>query len=143
MNYKLIFLILLIIANGAVASDDVINTKTQNTISQNTTINTSHIGTAKDWALTENEWKQYLNLMQGSSGHYYAHLSPPAVLGIQANNIEDVRHFAELTAKFEHDKLERELKFNAAFHTAAAKLYSTEPIIQPFDYAPFTPVPRN
>lgn len=143
MNCQSLFLILLLMLNCAFASDDVVNTQTKNTISQNTNVKVSHIGIAKDWALTDREWKQYLNLMQGSSGHYYKNLSPPEVLGIHADSTEEMRHFAEIAAKLEHDKLERELRFNAAFHQAAEKLYSTEPLIQPFDYTLFTPIPRN
>lgn len=143
MNYKLSFLSLFILPICSFASNDVINTQTKNTISQNTIVRVNHIGTAKDWTLTDLEWKQYLNLMQGPSGHYYKNLSPPEVLGIHANSTEDMHHFAEIAAKLEHDKLERELRFNAAFHEAAARLYSTEPLIQPFNYALFTPIPKN
>lgn len=143
MYYKLSLFSLMMISLCVFASDNVTNTQTQNTITQNTTVSTSHIGTAKDWSLTDTEWKQYLNLMQGPSGHYYVNLSPPEVLGIYANTADELRHFAEVAARFEHDKLERELRFNAAFHEAAARLYSAEPLIQPFDYAPFIPIPKN
>jgi integrating conjugative element protein (TIGR03759 family) len=143
MNCKSSFLILILIAGSVFASDDVLNTHTQNTVSQNTVINTSHIGTAKNWELTESEWNQYTNLMQGPSGHYYEQLSPPEVLGIQAENDEELRHYAEVAAKLEHDKLEKELRFNAAFHEAASRLYMAEPIIKPFDYTAFTPIPKN
>jgi integrating conjugative element protein (TIGR03759 family) len=143
MNQKYFLLGVLMIANCAFASNDVVNTQTQNTVSQNTTVNTSHIGTAKDWDLSDPEWHQYMILMDGSSEHYYKNLSPPEVLGINANNDEELRHYAEVAAKLEHDKLERELRFNAAFHEAATRLYSAEPIIKPFDYTPFTPIPKN
>jgi len=134
--------VLLIVTNNALASD-VINTQTQNTISQNSTISTSHIGTAKDWYLTDVEWEHYMQLMQGPSGHYYKQLSPPEVLGINSENSDQLNHYAELAAKLEHDKLERELRFNTAFHEAATRLYTAEPIIKPFDYTPFTPIPKN
>jgi len=143
MNYKLLFLSFILVSICTFASDDVINTQTKNTISQNTTVAISHIGTAKDWALTDREWNQYINLMQGTSGHYYKNLSPPEVLGIHADSAEEQRHFAEIAAKLEHDKLERELRFNAAFHEATTRFYSTEPMIQSFDYTPFTPIPKN
>jgi integrating conjugative element protein (TIGR03759 family) len=126
----------------AMAASDVVNTKTENTVSHNTIINTSHLGTAKDWNLTESEWTQYLNHMQGPSGHYYKQLSPPEVLGIEAETTEELQHYAEIAAKIEHDKLERELRFNTAFHDAAARLYSIEPIIKPFDFTPFFPISK-
>ncbi len=143
MNCKFSLLSMLLISTCVFASDDIVNTQTQNTISQNTMVNTTHIGIAKDWNLTDTEWRQYIMLMDGPSAHYYKNLSPPEVLGINASNAEELNHYAEVAATLEHDKLERELRFNAAFHEAATKLYSTEPIIKPFDYTPFTPIPKN
>ncbi len=139
---KKIILILALTSNCAFAADGVENTKTQNTVTQNTEINKPPAGIAKDWDLNETEWNQYLNLMHGPSGHYYANLSPPEILGIKAETNEELRHYAEIAAKLEHDKLERELRFNTAFHEAAARLYSAEPLIKPFDYTPFTPIPK-
>jgi integrating conjugative element protein (TIGR03759 family) len=81
--------------------------------------------------------------MQGLSGHYYSQLSPPEVLGINAETADELQHYAEVSVKIEHDKLERELRFNVAFHEAATRLYASEPIIKPFDYTPFTPIPKN
>lgn len=136
-------LILWMMLSAAVASDQVVNTPTQNTVSRNTLVQTNTLGMAKEWGLTNTEWEQYLHLMQGFSGHYYKNLSPPEVLGIHAETPEDLRHFAEIAAKLEHDKLAHELRFNVAFHDAATKLYAEEPMIQPFDLTPFTPVPKN
>jgi integrating conjugative element protein (TIGR03759 family) len=144
MKLRLSLLALIIISNyAAAAGNDVVNTQTQNTITQNTTISTSHIGIAKDWQLTDEEWGHYLNLMQGPSGHYYMNLSPPEVLGINADDTEELNHYAEVSAKFQHDKLERELRFNAVFHDVAARLYSAEPLIKPFDFTPFTPISKD
>lgn len=127
---------ILLIPSLSFAANDVFNTKTENTIVQNTITN-SPGQSAKEWSLTETEWKKYLTLMQGFSGHYYKQLSPPEVLGIKAETPEEMQHYAEISAKLEHDKLERELRFNTAFHDAAARLYAVEPLIKPFDYSPF------
>jgi integrating conjugative element protein (TIGR03759 family) len=81
--------------------------------------------------------------MRGYSGHYYEKLSPVEVLGINAETEEDMRHFAEISAKQEHDKLERELKFNGAFHEAPSRLFSGEQILKSFDLAPFKPILHN
>lgn len=133
---KIILFLALLIPTLSFAVNDVSNTKTENTIVQNTIIN-SPVQSPKEWNLTEAEWKKYLILMQGFSGHYYKQLSPPEVLGIQAETPEEMQHYAEISAKIEHDKLERELRFNTAFHDAAARLYAAEPLIKPFDYSPF------
>ena len=53
-----------------------------------------------------------------------------------------MRHFAEIHAKLEHDRIEREIKFNNAFHDAAMKLYPDEPIFKPFDMSAYTPHPK-
>ncbi len=144
MNYKLLLLSLWLLPISLfAANNDVLTTQTKNSVSQNTVMNTTHLSIAKAWGLTETEWRHYLLLMQGPSGHYYKNLSPPDVLGIEADSAEELRHFAEVAAKLEHDKLERELRFNVAFHEAATRLYATEPLIQPFDVTPFTPIPKN
>ncbi len=134
---------LLLISAYTFASNDILNTQTKNTVAQDTVINTTQVDSAKSWNLSEAEWHKYQAFMQSLSGHYYQNLSPPEVLGINAENMEELSHFAEIAAKLEHDKLERELRFNAAFHEAAMRLYPTEPIIKPFDYTPFTPIPKN
>lgn len=137
---KILLILVLSVFVCTAFSDDVINTAVQNTVTRNTEIAREQ---AKEWGLTENEWKQYMQLMQGPSGHYYEKLTPAEVLGINADNMEDMRKYAEISAKQEHDKLERELKFNAAFHEAAAKLYAEEPLIRPFDLTPYTPIPKD
>lgn len=131
--------LLSLIFTSTVLASNIVNTHTQNTISQDTLVISTQ-SLAKDWDLTETEWIQYVTLMKGYSGHYYQKLSPTEVLGINAETDEDMRHFAEIAAKQEHDKLERELKFNTAFHEAAARLYAGEQIIKPFDLTPFTPI---
>lgn len=138
-----IFLCLLLIMQPALASNDVVNTITKNTISENSEINTINIATARSWQLNESEWARFLQLMKGYSGHYYQALSPPTVLGINAETSNDIQHFAEVAVRFEHAKLERELRFNAAFQRAAAKLYAKEPVIKSFDITPFTPIPSS
>jgi hypothetical protein len=144
LNMKKVLLLILAslsLPTYAYPLNDVVNTTTQNSISKNSTIASSQIDMAKQWDLTDSEWSQYLKFMQGPSGHYYQQLSPPEVLGIEAETAEDLTHFAEVAAKLEHDKLERELKFNQAFHDAASRLYADEPLIQAFNYLPFTPIP--
>lgn len=129
--------------NTAFSEADVVNTQAKNSVIQNSEINTTQLDIAKDWNLTDSEWHHYLILMQGTSGHYYEHLSPPEVLGINADTMDDTRHFAELSVKLAHDRLEKEIKFNTAFHEAATKLYSSEKIIKPFDLSPFNPIQKN
>lgn len=121
-------------------AQDVQNTAEQSTTVQNSTINSTVLGTAQDWNLNADEWSRYLKLMQGPNGKWYPQLTPPAVLGLNAQSPQEQKHFAELVAKEEHDKLARELAFDSAVHQALLRLYPDEPIIKPFDISPFNPV---
>ena len=132
-------LIYLILTNFALA-DDVNNSHELSTAVQNTTITNSQIGTSQDWGLSNDEWNQYMKLMQGVNGFWYPHLTPPEVLGLNAQNFTDEQHFAQIVAKEEHDKLARELTFDSAVHSAFVNLYTNEPVIKPFNLSPFNPV---
>ena len=118
---------------------EVVNTPAISSSVQTTQTHQPPPGTAQDWGLTENEWQDYLKLMQGSNGLWYSHLPPPAVLGMNATTDQERQHFAELVARLEHDKVARELLFNHLVYLALRRLYADEPLIQPFDKSPFNP----
>ncbi len=139
-KFLIVFVLLTISARVFAATNDVVNTSTVNSISQNTQDTSSVTKSARDWGLTDSEWQKYKSLMEGTSGRYYSTLTPPEVLGINATALNELMHFAELHAKQEHDKIEKELRFNVAFHEAAKRLYANEPIIKPFDLTPYSPV---
>jgi len=120
------------IVNTAPLNAEVNNTKTQN--AENTA------DQAQNWDLTLEEWQHYLKLMQGKNGHWYPQLTPPQILGLNADNQEDQKHFAEIVAKQEHDKLARELAFNNAVYQAMQKLYVHEPMVKPFDLSSYNPI---
>jgi len=140
---KLIALIILLSPLSVYSANNVINTKTENTISQNSRTYSTRVGSAKNWNLSDTEWANYQTLMQGQAGYYYSQLTPPEVLGYYANNDIERLYYAEIYAKLEHEKIERELKFDKAFHEAAVRLYANEPIIKPFDVSPYTPIPKT
>ncbi len=116
-------------------SNSVISTQEQTAPVKN-----SVIGTARDWDLSENEWQSYQKLMAGPAGKWYPQLTPAEVLGMYADNDQDEQHFAEVSAKEEHDKIAKELSFNNVFHEAMLKLYGNEPVIKDFDISAFNPV---
>lgn len=93
----------------------------------------------RDPRLTDEEWTHYCQLMQGMDGLWYRELSPAAVLGLRAETEAERRHYAELVAQEQHDKIAREILFNHAFYLAIRRLYPNEPIIQSFDKTPFNP----
>jgi hypothetical protein len=93
----------------------------------------------RDERLSETEWAEYRQWMQGPDGLWYPQLSPAAVLGLHAETELERRHFADLVAQEQHDKIAREILFNHAVYLAMRRLYPAEPIIQPFDKTPFNP----
>lgn len=123
----------------SIGAAEVANTPDINSVIQTTRTHQPLPGTVKDWSLTETEWQNYLKLMQGPNGLWYPQLSPAAVLGMSAATEKEREHFAEIVARQEHDKVARELTFNHAVYLALRKLYSEEPVIQPFDKSPFNP----
>ena len=128
--------VLIIGINQASAESSIVTT----TQEQPGSIRSTIIGTAQDWDLSETEWQTYQKLMATSAGKWYPQLTPAEVLGMYADNDQDEKHFAELAAKEEHDKIARELSFNSAFHSAMLKLYGNEPVIKDFDMSVFNPV---
>lgn len=121
---------------------EVENSKEYTTVSvntQNNTSKTSIIESATDWSLTDAEWARYLQLIQKHSGRWYPQLTPPEVLGLNADTAEERQHFAQIAAKIEHEKIVRELAFNQAFYLAMRRLYPNEPMILDFDKTLFNP----
>ena len=124
----------------AVNASEVDNSQDVNSKIQNTGTAAIVIGTARDWGLSDSEWAHYLQLMQGPNGRWYPQLSPAAVLGLNAETDQERKHFAELVARLEHDKVARELVFNHQVYLAMRSIYPAEPVIVPFDKTPFNPL---
>lgn len=130
---------LLLVLMQAAYAQDVATTSAVNSSVENTTANSGQSTNPKDWGLTQAEWTRYQQLMQGASGRWYAQLTPAGVLGVNAQTPDELKYFAELIAREQHDKLAHELAFDRAIHEAALRLYQDEPVIKPFDLSPFNP----
>ncbi len=143
MIHRLFLVLVCVTASFSVWANDVVNSQEQSTLTATTQEKTVITSTAQDWGLSETEWQHYLQLMQGADGMWYAHLSPPAVLGMRAITAPEQRHFAEVEAKQEHDKVARELAFNHAVWVAMRQLYPDEPMIKEFDKTPFSPIHKT
>jgi integrating conjugative element protein (TIGR03759 family) len=87
---------------------------------------------AKQWGLNATEWTRYQEIMAGQRGVWSPHLDPLTALGVEARNDEELRHFAELWARIEYRRVERELAFEAAKNAAFARLF---PRAQPVQYS--------
>lgn len=77
---------------------------------------------ATEWGLNPEEWKRYQSLMQGSRGIYSPGADPLTVLGVEARSDEERRHYAELQAKAEANRVQKELLYQRAYDEAAARL---------------------
>lgn len=143
MKRIFILTVMSVLSGSLYAADDVANTTTLNTISRSSIVASPASTNASDWNLTNAEWAEYQTLMHGAAGYYYSSFSPPEVLGLYAKNEIEIRHYAEVMAKQEHEKVERELRLDRAFHEAALRLYQYEPVIKPFDITPYTPIKNS
>lgn len=78
------------------------------------------------WGLNEVEMERYQHIMKGPRGNWTPDLSPLQVLGINAESIQERRHYAQRLAVIEHDRLVRERAFEKAYLQEYAKLYPNE-----------------
>lgn len=90
---------------------------------------------AQQWGLTDSEWQRYQQLRQGERGIWSPGLDPLTTLGVEANNDAERQRFAELLARKEHQRVEKELAFQRAYNQAWKRLYPTltpiRSVIQP------------
>ncbi|MCW9718558.1 TIGR03759 family integrating conjugative element protein [Avibacterium sp. 21-599] len=106
----------------------------QNVVSQGVNvqdINEQHSQVDKwsEWGLTHEEWTRYEALMKGPRGIWTPTLDPLVTLGVEARSESERQHFAELLAKKEFQRAEKEIAFQIAYNQAFQKLY---PNILPF-----------
>lgn len=83
------------------------------------------------WGLSEVEWARYEALMRGPRGRWSPDLDPLMVLGIHAETEAERRRFAEMTARQEHDRVDRELAFQREYDAAWRRLYPHELRLDP------------
>ncbi len=93
------------------------------------------------WELTDTEMKRYNLLMDNKSGIYYEglKLTPLDILGINARNEQERDHFAQMSAKFEAQKVAKNLAWNNAHYRAYQKVVAGLPVIQHFDASKYGP----
>lgn len=80
---------------------------------------------AQQWGLTDNEWQQYQQLRQGERGIWSPELDPLTTLGVEADSDAERQRYAELLARKEHQRVEKELAFQRAYDQAWKRLYPT------------------
>lgn len=112
-----------------VTRDAITHTQQTNNDATKSSTALSDIDLAKVWQLTPSEWQQYKSLMQGPSGHWYAHLDPDEVLGINAQTEQERDYYAEHVVKAAHARVDAELAFQRAYDRAQQKLFGHLPVI--------------
>ncbi|EDS7122107.1 TIGR03759 family integrating conjugative element protein [Salmonella enterica] len=73
---------------------------------------------AQLWGLTADEWTHYEQLKQGERGIWSPSLDPLTTLGVEATTDAERRHYADLLAEKEAQRVEKELAFQRAYDAA-------------------------
>ena len=107
------------------------NTAHTQTIERATDISDLH--RAKYWGLTEKEWRRYKEIMQGPRGWWSPNLDPIEVLGLYADSETERLRYAEMQARLNLERVERELAWVKASMVAAKRVQGTN--VSYFDFA--------
>lgn len=97
--------------------------------------------TALVWELTDDDMRRYKLLMDNKSGVYYQglRLTPLDILGINARNEAERERFADISAKFEAQKVAKNLAWNNAHFKAYQNIVKNIPVIQNFNPSKYGP----
>jgi integrating conjugative element protein (TIGR03759 family) len=79
--------------------------------------------TAKQWGLSDTEYRQYQTVMAGPRGIWSPDLDPLMALGVTANTAAERRRYAELYVRQEYARVERELAFQREISAAWVRLF--------------------
>lgn len=88
---------------------------------------------AQRWGLTDTEWQHYLEIKNHERSYWSPNLDPITMLGVEADTEAERYHYAELLAKKEYARAEKELAFQRAYDRAFQQLYPNQ---QPFTVEP-------
>ena len=123
---------------GAVHAPQTETARIESVRTDETSLSRTDIDQARDWGLSETEWRRYQSLMQGIRGSVSpATISPIEVLGIHARDESERRRYAEAWAQAMWEDAERILAFQRAYVEAGRKLYPGVHLIDP------SRLPRN
>ena len=130
---KIFFLVLLlslnIISTNVLASEPHITEteEIQNEISPTSIKKIDLINIAKQWGLSEKDYKQYLWLMKNTSSRkWYPTLDPSEVLALNTNSENEMLKYAKIQAQNMHVRVTRELAFDIMYAKAYHTLYPEE-----------------
>ena len=114
---------------GAMTTSAIAETPEARTSVESIPLTRSELARARMSNLSETEWRRYQSLLQGPRGLWTPNLDPVWMLGIDARSDAERRKYAEMAARQERARVERELAFQRAYDEAWIRLYGKEPII--------------
>ena len=92
---------------------------------------------AKRWALDQEEYQRYLDLMRGPLGKWSPDLDPLLALGMFAESSQEEQRYAELYAQQEFDLTGRTLQFQQAYRAAFERLFPNAAMLDHRLLAPY------
>lgn len=107
----------------------------KNTQETNTINNSAEENKWTEWGLTKEDWTKYKKLKEGSRGVWSPNLDPITTLGVEAKTEAERDRYAEILAKKEYERTEKELAFQIAYSRAFQRLYPNQ--------LPFNPEPTS
>lgn len=78
---------------------------------------------AARWNITSQEWLKFEEIKKGPRGYWSPELDPLTTLGIEAETDAERQHYAEIQAKMEFERAEKELAYQRAYTAAFKRLY--------------------
>lgn len=75
------------------------------------------------WGLSAEDWARFEELQQGPRKYWSPNLDPLTMLGIEARSENERQRFAELQAKMEAQRAEKELAYQVAYDHAFSRVF--------------------
>ncbi|MGH1484719.1 MAG: TIGR03759 family integrating conjugative element protein [Cellvibrionaceae bacterium] len=89
------------------------------------------------WGITQKEYRQYLDIIQGPLGKWNPNIDPLLALGMYVDSDIQRQYYAERYAVQEHELTERAQRFQRDYSKAFARLYPDAKIIDPALLKPY------
>ncbi|MCL2872287.1 MAG: TIGR03759 family integrating conjugative element protein [Betaproteobacteria bacterium] len=111
----------------AVSVKPVIVTPEEQSGEQNSSTQASvmrrHEENAKRWGLKAEDWQRFEEIKKGPRGYWSPNLDPLTALGVEARSENERVRFAQIQAKMEFERVERELAYQRTYDAVFNKIY--------------------
>jgi integrating conjugative element protein (TIGR03759 family) len=86
---------------------------------------------AESWHLSTSDYKTYLDKMKSDKvKKWWGKIDPPQVLGMTAKTNDEMMKYARVDVQLDHERAEKEIKFQHAYNKAFDQLYPGAKIIK-------------